>query len=101
MPEGFHRLRLGVGLPGCSKSCEIFWVKSLGANLMFVGSRHRLGPYHAKLGFVLFVLQGDQAADFQRVMQRSQTNTGRTDVESVHDFGIDFSGTILSRNSHR
>jgi len=101
MPEGFHRLRLTVGLPGGAKSSQILGVESLGADLMFVGSRHRLRPHHAKLGFVLLVLQGDQAANFERLTQRSQTNTGCADVERVHDFGIGFSGIIVSRNPHR
>jgi len=75
---------------------QISFYNRLQTNLVFPSARALRNPNYPKLGLVLFILQGEQAAQFQVATDRSQPYAGIGNVQSVYQIRV---RTAIYRNS--
>jgi len=58
-------------------------------------------PNHAKLHFVLAILNGQSAADLKLAVDETQPDAGLGDVQRVGQITVGGAGTVIAGDSHR
>ena len=83
------------------KSPQIFLGVTFQSNLYLDTGTQRTRPNDAELRLVLPILNDDEAAHLNLVMDRAQPNSAAADIESVDEFRIGFAGDIVAENFDR